>query len=280
MLNDDDLSDDDEGNALERLFICEDYRPISMEIKGISTTTQNEIMAETILLNSTMSSTDHDLTGQIIWPASILLATYILCNNDIIFKENANNITLELGAGCGLGSFLCASFCNKVINTDGNDVVVRLLEKTKTTYQYDKVEVKKLMWGIKSEIKSLSTYPNIIIGADVLLWPNYTRALLLTIKWLMQSSYIHDQNNIPVTYISYIVRANTTTALLFKSAEELELKIDILPLTFLSPEPLCLQSLEKMMLKITLLNLNDIDESSDIIEEEKVKALGFASSPC
>ena len=280
MLNDDD-DNDDEGNALEKLFICEDYKSISMEIKGISTTTQNEIMAETILLNSTQACTDHDLTGQVIWPASILLATFLLCNNDIIFKENVNNISLiELGAGCGLGSFLCASFCKEVIATDGNDVVVRLLEKTKATYQYDKVEVKKLMWGIKSEIQSLNKYPNIIIGADVLLWPNYTRALLLTIKWLMQSSYIHDQNNIPVTYISYIVRANTTTSLLFKSAEELGLKIDILPLTFLQPEPLCLQSLEKMMLKITLINLNDIDESSDIIEEETVKKLGFASSPC
>ena len=211
-----------------------------------------------------------------------MLSTFLLCNENIVFKENTNNVCLELGAGCGLATLLTSSFssCNKVIATDGNDVVVRLLEKTKETYEYDKVEVKKLMWGIKAEVQSLNKYPNIIIGADVLLWPNFTRALLLTIKWLMQSSYIHDQTNIPITYISYIVRANTTTALLFKSAEELGLKIESLPLTFLSPEPLCLQTLEKMMLKITLLNLNDIDEASDIIEEETVKKLGFASSPC
>lgn len=141
--------------------------------------------------------------------------------------------------------------------------------------------MKKLLWGIKSEIQSLGKHPNIIIGADVLLWPNHTRALLLTIKWLMISSYLHDNSNIPVSYISYIVRANTTTTLLFKSADELGLKIDTIPLDFLPvPEPSCLQTLEKMILKITLLNTDNIDESSDTIEEETVKELGFASAPC
>lgn len=30
-----------------------------------------------------------------------------------------------------------------------------------------------------------SPLPDIIVGADVILWPAYTRALLLTVRWLL-----------------------------------------------------------------------------------------------
>ena len=241
------------------------------------------IIKPIIIINIFHISTDHDLTGQVVWPASLLLSTFLLCHKDSIFNESMNKNVLELGSGCGLGGYVAASLqpTSKVFLTDGNDIVVRLLEQTKAKYEYENVFVKKLLWGIKSEIISLGTYPNIIIGADVLLWPNHTRALLLTIKWLMISSYLHDNNSKPATYISYIVRANSTTSLLFKSADELGLKIEIRPLDFLPmPEPLCLQALDKMILKFTLLNTDNIDESNDTIEEETVKELGFASAPC
>ena len=69
MLDDDDY-DDEEGNAFEKLFICEDYRELIMDIKGISITTQEEVMKEITLLSSSVSCTDYDLTGQIVWPVN------------------------------------------------------------------------------------------------------------------------------------------------------------------------------------------------------------------
>lgn len=48
--------------------------------------------------------TDHDLTGQIVWPAAKVLSWYIATNNDV-FK---NKVVLELGAGTGLAGFVAA----------------------------------------------------------------------------------------------------------------------------------------------------------------------------
>jgi hypothetical protein len=92
MLNDDDLSDDDEGNVLERLFICEDYRPISMEIKGISTTTHNEIMAETILPQFLNNKDDGDDDNNKINPKNFIKeAISEFCKNQLIKKEQIEN---------------------------------------------------------------------------------------------------------------------------------------------------------------------------------------------
>ena len=78
-------------------------------------------------------------------------------------------------------------FSNRCFITDGNEVVIRLLDKNKEwLYSHsDKVTVMKLMWGIKSEIRSLQTSPEVIIGADVILWPNFVIPLLLTVKWML-----------------------------------------------------------------------------------------------
>jgi len=286
MINNNNDDDDDNDMSLSDFFICEEYKEINYEIVGLDIDNNNEeISLIQKVLASTMSSTDHDLTGQIVWPASLLLSTFLLCNKNNIFLQNNNNIILELGAGCGLTSFCISNFnnCNNIIVTDGNDIVIRLLKKSKEKYDNNnKIDIIKLIWGIKSEIKKLDKIPNIILGADVLLWPNHTRALLLTIKWLMRESYINNNQIIPITYISYIVRANSTTILLFQSANELGLNIEIMPLNFLkSPEPLCLENLEKMILKITIKDMNTInDESYDNIEEENCIKLGSASAPC
>ena len=44
------------------------------------------------------------------------------------------------------------------------------------------------------------------VGADVILWPDYVRPLLLTVRWLL--SY---RAHTSACYISYVVRATATT---------------------------------------------------------------------
>lgn len=66
---------------------------------------------------------DHDLTGQILWPAANLLATYIAAHPSIL---NSCSCALELGAGLGLVGLLAAQSC-PVVLTDHNDVVLRVL---------------------------------------------------------------------------------------------------------------------------------------------------------
>lgn len=93
--------------------------------------------------------------------------------------------------------------------TDGNDVVLRLLERNIPYGAPDVVAVSKLMWGYKGEIASVVAKfgePDVIIGADVILWPDYVDPLLLTIRWLL-SVKPRDSR----CYISYVQRAVNTT---------------------------------------------------------------------
>lgn len=52
------------------------------------------------------ASTDHDLTGQIIWPSAIELAKFIINNSKDFEKKNV----IELGAGVGLCGFVSANY--------------------------------------------------------------------------------------------------------------------------------------------------------------------------
>jgi len=73
--------------------------------------------------HSDSATTDYDLTGQIIWPASEALAMYIIDHPD----EFADKTVLELGAGAGLTGIVCSKYSKSVFITDGNDLVVDLL---------------------------------------------------------------------------------------------------------------------------------------------------------
>jgi predicted nicotinamide N-methyase len=184
---------DDDLDDISGLFISEEY---SMKEFVIGNINQK-------LLCSNMSSTDHDLTGQIVWPASLQLSWFIYSNQ----KYFQRKFILELGAGCGLAGFFSLNFGSTALITDGNDVVLRLLRKNKNClidyYSHDVVRVgddgsplftedsimiEKLQWGIKSKVvDSINKYgiPDILIGADVILWPEQIIHLLRTIRWYL-----------------------------------------------------------------------------------------------
>ena len=68
---------------------------------------------------------DHDLTGQILWPAASLLAKYLAANEAVL---QGCNCACELGAGLGLVGLVAAQTC-PVVLTDHNSVVLRVLAK-------------------------------------------------------------------------------------------------------------------------------------------------------
>ena len=72
-----------------------------------------------------LHAADHDLTGQILWPAATLLANYIAAHPSIL---KACSCAVELGAGLGLVGLLAAQRCFVVL-TDHNDVVLRVLQR-------------------------------------------------------------------------------------------------------------------------------------------------------
>eukprot|EP00850_Spirogloea_muscicola_P006596 SM000031S11605 [mRNA] locus=s31:629378:631611:- [translate_table: standard] len=143
---------DDEGAGESfvepAMFVCESYA-----------LRQFAFGPEPVVLRTLLaSSTDYDLTGQIVWPGAELLATHLAASPG----ELAGAAVLELGAGVseqatlppphlksavppsmdsreltwapvpscctGLVGLLCAWWCSKVVMTDHNDVVLKVLQ--------------------------------------------------------------------------------------------------------------------------------------------------------
>jgi hypothetical protein len=181
----------------------------------------------------------------------------------IDIKDKFNII--ELGAGCGLAGFV-ASFLttNNVYITDGNEVVLRLLTKNQEYINNPKnVIIHSLRWGLKDAVVSFYNkyfdydssdhkYKNIIIGADVILWPSEIESLLLTIKLLLCS------NKDSLCIISYITRARTTTELLYNEIKKQNMEIEFIASDkyLPSPQPSNLCNLEKNIFIIKLIDPN------------------------
>lgn len=280
------MEDDDSENVfnLERFFTSEDYVEKTFNFGALSQR----------LLCSNMSSTDYDLTGQIVWPASVVLGWFVY-NNQQIFEEK--NV-IELGAGCGLGGFVASNYSRKVIVTDGNEIVVSLLEKNQQHLETQNVDTRKLLWGIKVEVENLygllrndvnndvtsENLPDVVIGADVVLWPREILGLLVTIRWLL--SYKPRES---LCFISYIVRANSTTDLLFSTATSVGLAIELVDVNSFIPvdNPLLVQdSSRKMLLRIKIaeeVSVTGIVESQTHVDEliaSFASKLSSVTQPC
>lgn len=170
------------------------------------------------------------------------------------------------------------------IITDGNDVVLKLLERNipYATAGAGSVAVKKLMWGYKSEVASLvEKYgePDVIVGADVIMWPDYIAPLLLTIRWLL--SFKPQESK---CYISYVERAVRTTNLLVKTAAEHGLTLEfVYPSSFLSAEVIeaGFKDLEIRMIKLQLSNPENISFETEPAEtEQSVTKMNTHDAPC
>lgn len=239
----DNHDDSAEGDNLYSLFVCEDY---VTKTWAFGEETQD-------LLCSNMSSTDFDLTGQIVWPASLLLSWFIHGNAESHFRGKK---VLELGAGCGLAGFFAARFAESVMITDGNNIVMKLLEQNQTFLNYPNTNVQKLLWGRVSELQALfpvpESYPEVIIGADIILWPSQIQNLLTTLHFLLFSR-LQAGLSPGVVFISYIVRATSTSDLLYTHAKQLHLELDSIATTSFVPETChTFDTLEKHLFRITL----------------------------
>jgi len=71
------------------------------------------------------SSTDFDLTGQLIWPGAELLNNYLVQNFHILQGLSV----IELGSGVGLTGLLCAHYCHHVVMTDHNATVLKVMQR-------------------------------------------------------------------------------------------------------------------------------------------------------
>lgn len=99
----------------ESFFINDNYQ--------LTTFTFGSQVLELFCLHS--ASTDFDLTGQLVWPGAVLLNEYLSKNAEMLHGLSV----IELGSGVGVTGVLCSRFCKKVVFTDHNDEVLKILKK-------------------------------------------------------------------------------------------------------------------------------------------------------
>ncbi|EOA27971.1 hypothetical protein CARUB_v10024142mg [Capsella rubella] len=156
--------EEEEIVCLESFFINDDYQ--------LTKFTFGSHVLELYCLQS--ASTDFDLTGQLVWPGAMLMNGYLSGNAEILQGCSI----LELGSGVGITGVLCSKFCRKVIFTDHNDEVLKILKKNIELHGHScgpnpsaELEAAKLEWGNSDHLGEILQKHNdgfdLILGADI-----------------------------------------------------------------------------------------------------------------
>lgn len=184
---------------------------------------------------SKAASTDYDLTGQIVWPVSVFLSWFILKNRNLFEGKHA----VELGAGCGLSGLVLSKFCDTVALTDGNEIVVELLQEncdSMNAMEGTDTRVAALLnWNDDDSWEAFCALyphqPTVLIGADVVYAHCWASALLPTVKRFL------DQVEGGVFFCGFVCRALDVKAFFLSLAQEMGLRVEVIPSESFVPHP-------------------------------------------
>ena len=213
------------------LFVDTDYQPITFEFKDFK---QKVYALKT-------SSTDYDLTGQIIWKAADILSKYILDG----FGEShlKGKTVLELGSGPGLCALVGQHFASKMVLSDYQDLVMDLItinmRDTEPLSPNCQLLSAKLDWlqvskpdfyanlpihsydhvakALKEECKLGEIHFDYVIGSDIVYWPSSIAPLMnvLTVSFSffltnLQILFSRNRDSLKAFYFCYIERSRET----------------------------------------------------------------------
>ncbi|XXG41231.1 hypothetical protein AAC387_Pa01g1741 [Persea americana] len=145
-----------EGEAAEEEeIVCLDESFFINDNYQLTTFTFGSQVLQLFCLQS--SSTDFDLTGQLVWPGAVLLNDYLSKN----VKMLQGLSVIELGSGVGITGILCSRFCHEVVLTDHNKEVLKILNKnielhsSSAAPSCDGLVAEKLEWGNDDDMEQL-----------------------------------------------------------------------------------------------------------------------------
>ncbi|CAO2837410.1 unnamed protein product [Amaranthus hypochondriacus] len=177
-----DKDQEDEIVCLESFFLNDNYQ--------LTTFTFGSQVLELFCLHS--ASTDFDLTGQLVWPGAVILNEYLSKNAEMLRGLSV----IELGSGVGVTGVLCRRFCNKVVMTDHNDEVLKILKKNIDLHSSSEdlpcsdLVAEKLEWGDSDQINAImQRYPegfDLVLGADICFQQSSIPLLFNTVEKLLQ----------------------------------------------------------------------------------------------
>jgi predicted nicotinamide N-methyase len=181
------------------LFVCREYAPKTYVFHPPPSAPPGAQPLAVTLDVLEAASTDFDLTGQIVWSVSVLLAQYVA------FTARAEVLAaaavLELGAGCGLAGLAAAALgCAEVLLTDNEPEVLQLLARSAA--RYPAARVLDLNWGDDGSHAALAaavgghaggSHPqqqqqrrySVLLGADVIFWSHAVPLLFDSVARLL-----------------------------------------------------------------------------------------------
>jgi hypothetical protein len=195
------------------LFLNEEYVSVSVPFGEVEEEGEGRERFSLDLLCSQAASTDFDLTGQVLWPAAALLASYLVAGEEGGTGEKSRGRSLaarsrsgacELGAGLGLSGLAAVAFSGlrRLVLTDGSDVVLRGLERNarrvatsscsaEAEEREREVSVSGLEWGDEAAAAALRREHSmngfdLLLGADVTYSHSALPALFSTAAMLLR----------------------------------------------------------------------------------------------
>ena len=183
------IADDDETPALGDFFISRDYSVRTFSLAPPSGSAAPPVAVQLDALAS--ASTDFDLTGQIVWANSVLVAHYLAHGAGRARAAAARDV-LELGAGCGLCGLTAARAAARVFLTDNEPEVLALLARSAAAHAPAgaAAHVAPLSWGCRADEAALAAAAGretweLIVGADVIYWSHAVALLFDTVAALL-----------------------------------------------------------------------------------------------
>ena len=187
--------------------------------------------------SSSSACTDFDLTGQVLWPISLLLGHYLASTAVQRHLSSSNGIVVELGAGgTGVPGLVAAHAPpRQVVLTDGNASVLPLLQDNVERHSFGgggvpvvQVSCQELIWGDCTQLQNLRDQllgpVSMVVAADVVQWPSVLEPLLWTIQaLLLRSPNKEDKSccDAGVFVLGLVTRAESTVSLFFQLAKSL-----------------------------------------------------------
>eukprot|EP00727_Mastigamoeba_balamuthi_P008896 m51a1_g4629 putative C-tail anchored protein, methyltransferase and zinc finger domain (1097) ;mRNA; f:320106-324918 len=126
------------------------------------------------------ASTDYDLTGQVVWPASLLLSWFLVSRRGPQLRVQS---VLELGAGAGLAGLVAARMCRRAVLTDCSGVVLEVLARNvAAAVGPARVSCECLRWGSGEQLDAFAARHepfDTIVGADIRMLAKHDGAQLI-----------------------------------------------------------------------------------------------------
>ena len=174
----------------------------------------------------------------IFFALAVLLSHYIASLRGKRLVENRT--VVELGAGCGLPGLVAARFAQQVLLTDGNEIVMDLLDRN--TRNVVNARSMRLEWGTAVSLPNDLDLDavDVVIAADVVQWPAEVEPLLQTVKALLGTS----RCDRPTFALGIVNRAQNTYNQFFGLAQEMGFAWEKVPEQTFLPDgqvPACCQ---------------------------------------